>query len=79
MEGWLEAQLQANAEETTSRFDSNCSDEASTPLAVKDPGGSIESPELTPERDVVENGGIEFEDPGTSGHPLITSFFQVRR
>ena len=75
MEGWLEAQLQANAEEGTSRFASNCSDGAFTPLAVKDSGGSVETPELISERGVVVNGGIGVEDPGTSGHPRITSFF----
>ena len=79
MERWLEVQLQANAEEGTSRFDSNCSDGAFTPLALKDSGGSVEKPELIHERDVVVKEGIEVEDPGTSGHHLIASFFQVRR
>ena len=60
-------------------FDSNCSDGAFTPLALKDFGGIVDTPELIQEQDVVVNEGIEVEDPGTSGHHLITSFFQVRR
>ena len=75
MEEWLEAQLQANAKEGTSRFELNdCPDEVSTPFTVKDTDESIRSPESIPE---VANGEIEAEDLGTSGHPLITSLSGV--
>ena len=76
MEEWLEAQLQANAEEGTLRLQVNdCPDDVSTPFTVKDADDSIKSPESISE---VTNGEIETEDPGTSGHPLITSVFLVR-
>ena len=77
MEGWLEAQLQANAEEGTRRSSwKSCPDVPREPSLAREADGVPGSSESLP---VVAEGGVEAEDPGTSGHPLITSFFQVRR
>ena len=77
MEGWLEPQLQANAEEGTLRLSSKARPDASpAPLLAQEAEGSLRSPASIPE---VADGEIEAEDLGTSGHPLITSFFQARR
>ena len=77
MEEWLEAQLQANAEEGTSRHQLNDRPgDIPTPFSVKEADESTKSPESIPG---VTNGEIETEDLGTSGHPLITSFLKVRR
>ena len=72
MEGWLEAQLQANAEEGTLRHTLKLP----APLLVQEADGSPRSPGSIPG---ATEGEIETEDLGTSSHPLITSFFQARR
>ena len=77
MEEWLEAQSRANAEEGTSRFDSD--DATLSLLTPKGSGGNAMMLEPVQERDAFVDEGIEVEVPGTSGHQLITSFFQVRR
>ena len=77
MEGWLEAQLQANAEEGTRRPSRKSGpDVPQESFLAREADGVPGSSESLP---VVAEGGVETEDPGTSGHPLITSFFQVRR
>ena len=77
MEGWLEAQLQANAEEGTLRYSSKARpDDPPAPFLVQEAEGSPRSPGSIPG---VTEGEIETEDLGISGHPLITSFFQARR
>ena len=77
MEGWLEAQLQANAEEGTRRPSwKSCPDVPQEPSLAREADGGPRSSESIP---VVAEGGVETEDLGTSGHPFITSFFQARR
>ena len=77
MEGWLEAQLQANAEEGTRRLSwKSCPDVPQEPFLAQEADGDPRSSESIP---VVAERGVETEDLGTSGHPLITSFFQARR
>ena len=77
MEEWLEAQLQANAEEGTLRHSLKARpDDLPAPSLVKEADGSPKSPGLIPG---TTKGEIETEGLGTSGHPLITSFFHARR
>ena len=74
MEEWLEAQFQANAEEGTLR--PSLPGDFLAPFLAKGSDGRPKSPDPILE---ATEGEIKTEDLGTSGHPLITSFFRVMR
>ena len=77
---WREAQSRANAEEKTSRFDPDDSDDVPLILLMsKSSEGDTTRSESIQERDIGAVEGVKAEIPGTSGHRLITSFFRVRR